>query len=132
MNVLLNKQRHRRNGSVEKFRNFRKFPRRGVSCFPSLECSCISRARLSVVKIRDYSQSNKELAYLTREGYLQQELLSEYIVPGYLNVDIKFLLFSLPLCCCWFLLSRLVLKRLRWKSCTCVCLLSLIKLWFSN
>ena len=63
MSVLLNKQRYRRDGSVEKFRNFRKFPRRSVACFLSLE----------------YSQSNKELAYLKREGYLQEELLSEDI-----------------------------------------------------
>ena len=85
MSVLLNKQRYKRDESVEKFQNFRKFPRRGVACFPSLEYSCISRASLSVVDIRDYSQSKKELAYLIREGYLQEELLSEHIVPGYLN-----------------------------------------------
>ena len=35
--------------------------------------------------IRDYSQSNKEMAFVTREGYLQEELLTEHIVPGYLN-----------------------------------------------
>ena len=29
--------------------------------------------------------------------------------------------FSPPLCCCCFLLWRFVLKRLRCKSCTCVC-----------
>jgi len=52
-------------------------------------CSCISRARLSVVAIRDYSQSNKEMAYVTREGYLQEELLTELIVPGLLNHIIK-------------------------------------------
>ena len=84
MSVLLNKQRHRRDGSVEKFRNFRNFPRRGVARFPCLESSCISRVRLSVIEIRDYSQSDKEMAYLIREGYLQEELLTEHIVPGYL------------------------------------------------
>ena len=43
------------------------------------------------------------MAYVTREGFLQEELLTEHIVPGYLThtvyVDINFLLFSLPLCC---------------------------------
>ena len=37
------------------------------------------------------------MAYLTREGYLQEELLTEVIVPGFLNhtiyVDINLLLF---------------------------------------
>ena len=42
-------------------------------------CSSISLARLSVVAVRDYSQSNKEMAYVTREGYLQEELLTELI-----------------------------------------------------
>ena len=46
----------------------------------------ISLARLSVVAIRDYSQSNKEMAYVTREGYLQEELLTELIVPRFLNL----------------------------------------------
>ena len=49
----------------------------------SLACSCISLARLSVVEIRDYSQSNKEMAFVTREGYLQEELLTELIAPGF-------------------------------------------------
>ena len=33
-------------------------------------CSCISLAHFSVVEIRDYSQSNKEMACATRQGYL--------------------------------------------------------------
>ena len=111
MIVLLKRQRHRRDGSAEKFQNFRKFPRRDVSCTPSLACSWLSLARLSVVEIRDYSQSNKEISYVTREFYLLEELLTEHIVPGNLNhtiyVDINFLLFSPPLCCCWFLLWRM-------------------------
>ena len=61
-------------------------------------CSCISLARLSVVEIRDYSQSNKEIAFVTRDGYLQEELLTELIVPLLLNhtiyVDTNFLIFS--------------------------------------
>ena len=85
MIVLLNRQRHRRDESAEKFRNFRKFPCRGGACTLSLACSWLSLARLSVVAIRDYSQSNKEMAFVTREGYLQEELLTEHIVPGYLN-----------------------------------------------
>ena len=48
-------------------------------------CSWLSLARLSVVEITDYSQSNKEMAYVTREGYLQEELLTELIPPGLLN-----------------------------------------------
>ena len=47
---------------------------------------------------RDYSQSMKEMEYVSREGYLQEELLTELIAPGFLNqtiyVDINFLLFS--------------------------------------
>ena len=37
------------------------------------------------------------MAYVTREGYAQEELLTELIVPGFLNhtihVDMNFLLF---------------------------------------
>ena len=106
MNVLLKRQGHRCDGSVGNFRNFRKFPCRGVACPPSLvflyfACSCISLARFSFVEIRDYSQSNKEIACATRQGYLHKELLTEPIVPGFLNytiyVDINFLLFSFSL-----------------------------------
>ena len=47
---------------------------------------------------RDYSQSMKEMEYVSREGYLQAELLAELIAPGFLKqtiyVDINFLLFS--------------------------------------
>ena len=88
-------------------------------------CSCISRARVVWLswKLLTVEQRNG-IKYVTREGYLQEELLTELIPPGFLNhtiyVDINFLLFS-PLCCCCFLLWRLVLKRLRWKSWTCVC-----------
>ena len=61
-------------------------------------CSYISLARLSVVEIRDYSQSNKEIAFVTRDGYLEELLLTELIVPLLLNhaiyVDINFLIFS--------------------------------------
>ena len=61
-------------------------------------CSCISLARLSFVEIRDYSQSNKEIAFVTRDGYLEEELLTELIVPLLLNhtiyVDPNFLIFS--------------------------------------
>ena len=71
MSILLNRPRHRRDRSVENFRNFRKFARRIVVCPPSLVCSCILLSRLSVVEITDYSQSNKEMAYVTGEGYLQ-------------------------------------------------------------
>ena len=44
----------------------------------------VSRARVfrslvPVFEISDYSQSNKEMAYVTREGYLQEELLTELI-----------------------------------------------------
>ena len=69
-------------------------------------CSCISRARAFRVLVYfarlfgcrgNYSQSNKEMAYVTREGYAQEELLTELIVPGFLNhtihVDMNFLLF---------------------------------------
>ena len=132
MSILLNRHRHRRDGSVENFRNFRKFARRIVVCPPSLACWCISLARLSVVEIIDYSQWNKEMAYVTSEGYLQEELLTEVVLPDFffhtMYVDINFLLFSLSLCCCCFLLWRLVLKRLRRKSWTSVSLLSRIKL----
>ena len=38
------------------------------------------------------------MAYVTREGYMEEQLLTELIPPGYLNhtiyVDITFLLFS--------------------------------------
>ena len=121
MIVLLNRQRHRRDGIAEKFRNFRKFPRLGVACTPSLVCSWHSLARLSrsVVKIRDYSQSNKEISYVTLEFYLLEELLTEHIVPGYLNhtiyVDINFLIFSLPLCCYWFLLMASCVETIEMK-----------------
>ena len=143
MIVLLNRQTHRPDGSVDNFPNFGKnflvaaspaFTKARVLVY--FACSCISLACLSVVEIRDYSPSNKEMAYLTREGYLQEELLLELIVPGFLNhtihIDILTFYFSLPLCCCCFLPWRLVLKRLRWKSYICVCLLSWIKLWYSN
>ena len=91
MNVLLNRQRHRRDGSAKSFRNFRKFPSRGVAgsrVFRVLEffaCSCMLLACLSVVEIRDYSKSHKEMAFVAREGYLQEELLAELIAPGFLN-----------------------------------------------
>ena len=94
----------------------RKVPRRIVACPSSLACpsclacSLVSRARvfgslsLSVVEIKDYSQSNKEMAFVTRKVYLQEELLTELIVPGFLNhtiyVDTNFLLF----CSCLLLL----------------------------
>ena len=133
------------------------FQSRVLVCFA---CSCISLARLSFVEIRDYSQSNKEIAFVTRDGYLEEELLTELIVPLLLNhtiyVDPNFLIFSSSLllllstmasCATSFpgsLFSasivfsqrqcrqrretlgtrlRLVLKRLRRKSSTCVCLL---------
>ena len=78
-----------------------------------------------------FARSNKEVAHLTREGYLQEELLTDHIVLGYLNHTIymstltfhSFLSLSVA---AGFYGWRLVLKRLRWKSCTCVCLLSLI------
>ena len=85
MSVSLSRQRHRRDGSEEDFRNFRNFPRRIVACPASLACSCISCARV----FRVDSLSNKEMAYVTREGYLQEELLTELIVPGFLNHIIK-------------------------------------------
>ena len=72
-----------------------------------MEFSISSRARVSRVLVnfarsfgcrRNYSQSMKEMKYVTREGYLQEELLTELIAPGFLNqtiyVDINFLLFS--------------------------------------
>ena len=101
MNALLNRQRHRRDRSVkkkfEKFFSYRResFESRVLVYFA---CSCSSLARLSVVENRDYSQSNKEMAFVTREGYLQEELLTELIVPLLLNhtinVDTNFLIFS--------------------------------------
>ena len=60
------------------FRNLRKFPRRIFACPPEyFAFSCISLARVS--------QSNKEMAYVTPEEYLQEELLTELTVPGFLN-----------------------------------------------
>ena len=32
---------------------------------------------------RNYSQSMKEMEYVSREGYLQEELLTELIAPGF-------------------------------------------------
>ena len=101
MNALLNRQRLRRDRSVKK-KSKSSFSYRRVS-FESrvlvyFACSCISLARLSVVEIRDYSQSNKEIAFVTRDGYLEEELLTELIVPLLLNhtiyVDTNFLIFS--------------------------------------
>ena len=78
-----------------------------VACPPSLACSCISRARVFRVLVffarsfgcrGNYSQSNKEMAYVTREGYLHVDFLTELIVPGFLDhtiyVVMIFLLFS--------------------------------------
>ena len=46
----------------------------------------------------DYSQWNNEMAFVTHEGYLQEELLTELIVPLLLNhaiyVDTNFLILS--------------------------------------
>ena len=43
---------------------------------------------------RNYSQSMKEMEYVSREGYLQEELFTELVAPGFLNqtiyVDINF------------------------------------------
>ena len=107
MNALLNQQRLRRDRSVkkkiEKFfvvssRVLRVSRARVFRVLLNCACSCISLARLSVVEIRDYSQSNKEIAFVTRDGYLEEELLTELIVPLLLNhtiyVDTNFLIFS--------------------------------------
>ena len=52
----------------------------------------------SWLSLTSLSQSNKEMAFVTREGYLQEELLAELIVPGFLNhtihVDTKVLILS--------------------------------------
>ena len=69
----------------------------------------------------------KQKKYL-REGYLQEKLLTELIAPGFLNHTISMSIltfyFSLPLCCCCFLIWRLVLKRFRRKSWNCVYLVN--------
>ena len=121
LNVLLNRQRHRRDGSAE---NFRKFPR-GIVEWPSeyFACSCISLAR--------FSQWNKEIAYVTRDEYLQEEFLTDLTMPGFLNhtiyVDIKFLLFAASLLsllstmeevmhlCLFSFTDKIVVFQLIWK-----------------
>ena len=75
-----------------------------------MEFSISSRARVFWMLVyfarsfgtrRNYSKWNKEKEYVSREGYLQEELLTELIAPGFLNytiyIDINFLLFSLSL-----------------------------------
>ena len=57
----------------------------------------VSRARVFSVLVyfarsfgcrRNYSQSMKEMEYVSREGYLQEELLTELNAPGFLNHNI--------------------------------------------
>ena len=102
MNALLNRQRLRRDRSVKKkFEKFFSYRRVSFECRVLVyfaACSCSSLACLSVVENRDYSQSNREMAFVTCERYLQEELLTELIVPLLLNhtinVDTNFLIFS--------------------------------------
>ena len=83
-------KRHRRSGSVKNFRNF------GYRRVTSESRVLVYFPRLFGCR-GNHSQWNKEMAYFTREGYLQEELLTELIAPGFLNqtiyVDINFLLF---------------------------------------
>ena len=68
-----------------------------VACPPSRLRMLVNFARWFGCR-RNYSQSMKEMEYVSREGYLQEELFTELIAPGFLiqtiYVDINFLLFS--------------------------------------
>ena len=104
MSVLLNKQRHRRHESVEKFRNLLVVPLRvfqvsRARVFRSLICLS---SKLGIT----HSQQRSGTPYTRRifaRGVVDWTYCTRIFKSHYIHVDINFPLFSLPLCCCWFL-----------------------------